>query len=92
MLLIIFALVYIIVNLVAFCAYGLDKYKARHHKHRIPEAVLLTLAAIGGGIGAYAGMRAFHHKTNHRKFLYLVPALMVAQVALILWALLAIDF
>ena len=38
----------LIINVVTFFAYGIDKYKARHDKWRIPEATLLLLAAIGG--------------------------------------------
>lgn len=85
-------LLLVAINLVAFFAYGIDKRRARHHKWRIPESVLLGLAAFGGGLGSYAGMRVFHHKTNHRKFIILVPVLMIAQVALLVWALVAIDF
>ena len=60
-------------NLLTFVTYGIDKYKARHNKWRIPEATLLLLAALGGSIGALLAMRVFRHKTLHRKFRYGVP-------------------
>lgn len=88
----IFAILVLIINVATFLVYGIDKRRARRHKWRIPESVLLALAALGGGLGAFTGMRVFHHKTNHKKFIYLVPTLMIAQVALILWALTTIDF
>ena len=79
-------LVYLIaVNTVTFFVYGIDKYKARHAKWRIPEATLLLLAVVGGSIGAWCGMKAWHHKTMHRKFKYGVPAIIILQVALAVW-------
>jgi len=72
----------LIINLVAFVAYGIDKYKAKHAKWRTPEATLLLLAAVGGSIGAWLGMKVWHHKTLHKKFRYGVPAIMVLQAAL----------
>ena len=45
------------INAVTFLLYGIDKYKAKKNKWRISEATLLTMAAIGGSIGAWAGMR-----------------------------------
>ena len=73
------------VNVVAFFVYGIDKYKARHAKWRISEATLLLLAAIGGSIGAWCGMRAWRHKTKHKKFKYGVPAILILQLALAVW-------
>ena len=55
----------IIINLIAFIVYGIDKRKAMMHQWRIPEATLLILALIGGSIGAWFGMQFFHHKTKH---------------------------
>ena len=55
-------------NLAVFCVYGLDKYKAQHDKWRIPEKTLLFLAFLFGGLGAFLGMRVFHHKTKHKLF------------------------
>lgn len=70
------------VNLVTFVMYGIDKYKAKKSKWRIPEATLLLMAAIGGSIGAWVGMQVWHHKTLHKKFKYGVPVIFLLQVAL----------
>ena len=74
-----------IINVVTFFVYGIDKYKAKHAKWRIPEATLLLLAAIGGSIGAWCGMKVWHHKTMHKKFKYGVPVIFILQVALAVW-------
>ena len=71
----------IIINAVAFIVYGIDKYKAKKAKWRIPEATLLMLAVLGGSIGAWTGMRVWHHKTMHKKFKYGVPAILLIQIA-----------
>lgn len=70
------------VNLVTFVMYGIDKYKAKKAKWRIPEATLLLMAAIGGSIGAWTGMLVWHHKTLHKKFKYGVPVIFLLQIAL----------
>ena len=69
-------------NLLTFVTYGVDKWKARHNRWRIPEATLLLLAALGGSIGALLAMRVFRHKTQHKKFRYGVPALLLVQLAI----------
>ncbi len=73
----------LLVNAVAFLAFGEDKRRAKRREWRIPEATLMGLAAAGGSLGALAGMRFFHHKTRHRKFTAGVPALLIAQIALL---------
>ena len=75
------------VNIVTFLLYGIDKYKAKKGKWRISEATLLTMAAIGGSIGAWAGMRLWHHKTMHKKFKYGIPVIIILQVALAVYLL-----
>ena len=57
-----------LVSLIAFCAYGIDKYKAKRNLWRIPEAFLLGVGFCGGAIGALAGMKTFRHKTKHWYF------------------------
>ena len=70
------------INVVAFIVYGIDKYKAKKAKWRIPEATLLLLAVLGGSIGAWMGMKVWHHKTMHKKFKYGIPAILLIQIAL----------
>ena len=79
-------LIYLLaINAVTFIAYGIDKYKAKHAKWRISEATLLLLAVIGGSIGAWCGMKVWHHKTMHKKFKHGVPVILLLQVALAVW-------
>ena len=80
------ALIYLVViNVVTFFVYGVDKWKAKKSKWRIREAALLGLAVLGGSIGAWLGMQVWHHKTQHKKFKYGVPAIIIVQLALIVY-------
>ena len=79
------------VNIATFLLYGIDKYKAKKNQWRISEATLLTMAAIGGSIGAWVGMRIWHHKTMHKKFKYGIPIIIIMQVALAVYLLTNID-
>lgn len=77
----------VIINIIAFIVYGIDKLKAKKGKWRITEATLLLLAIIGGSIGAWCGVKVWHHKTLHKKFRYGIPLIIVIQIAMI-WYLL----
>lgn len=79
------------VNIATFFLYGIDKYKAKKGKWRISEATLLLMAVIGGSIGAWTGMRLWHHKTMHKKFKYGIPIIIILQVALAVYLLTNID-
>ena len=70
----------VIVNILAFIMYGLDKQKAVRKQWRIPEAQLLGIAVIGGSIGAILGMQFFHHKTRKCKFKIGVPVFLALQL------------
>ena len=77
-------LIYLLaINVFAFFLYGIDKWKAKRSKWRIPEMTLLSIAVIGGSVGAWIGMKVWHHKTMHKKFKYGVPLILVAQVTLV---------
>lgn len=70
-----------IINAVAIAAYGWDKLCAIRKWWRVPELMLLGLAAIGGSVGALVVMKLLHHKTLHLKFKYGVPLILALQVA-----------
>ena len=73
------------INLLTFIIYGADKRRARKGKRRVPEKTLFLLPLLGGSIGALLGMRVFHHKTRHWYFVWGIPAILLAQIALAAW-------
>ena len=75
----------IVINVVTFLVYGIDKVKAKRGYWRISEVTLLMLAVIGGSIGALLGMKVWHHKTMHKKFKYGLPLILLAQIALLVY-------
>jgi len=75
----------LILNVVTFCIYGIDKYKAKKSMWRIPESTLLLFAAVGGSLGAYFGMKVWHHKTLHKKFKYGVPIILLIHLGLLFY-------
>ena len=58
-------------NVGVWLMYGIDKWKAKSGRWRIPEKVLLLAAFAGGSVGALAGMMMFRHKTKKAKFVTL---------------------
>jgi len=74
-----------VINLLTFIVYGADKRRARKGKWRVPEKTLFLLLLLGGSIGALLGMRVFHHKTKHWYFVWGIPAILLAQIALAVW-------
>ena len=77
----------LIVNAAAFLLMLIDKIKAKKNRWRIRESTLMLSAAIGGSIGALAGMYTFRHKTLHRKFTIGIPAILVLQIAAVVYIL-----
>ncbi|USK72541.1 DUF1294 domain-containing protein [Peribacillus asahii] len=73
----------IFINILAFVIMGMDKKRARNGEYRISERTLWTVAVIGGGTGAYLGMKQFRHKTKHASFKWGLPVLMVIQLGLL---------
>lgn len=70
------------INLVAFFLYGVDKWKSRHNKWRVTEARLLAIALLGGSLGAFLGMKLWHHKTQHPRFRFGLPLILILHLAI----------
>ena len=78
-------LLIIMMSIIAFIAMGVDKRKAKQHKHRISEKTLWILALVGGAIGSYLGMIFFRHKTKHLNFRIGFTLLAVGHLTLLFW-------
>ena len=67
-------------NLLGFFLTVWDKSRAVHHRYRVPERTLLTVAAFGGALGMWIAMGTVRHKTRKLKFSIGVPLLLLAWV------------
>jgi uncharacterized membrane protein YsdA (DUF1294 family) len=76
---------WILLNVITFIVYALDKRKAKKNSWRTPESTLLLLAAVGGSVGALLAMYMLRHKTQHKKFYIGVPVILVAQIFLLFY-------
>lgn len=76
-------LVYLfIINAAGFVLMLTDKHKAKKNLWRIPEATLMSVAAIGGSLGCLLGMYGVRHKTKHPKFTLGIPVILAVQIIL----------
>ena len=64
---------------------GVDKWKAKRNRWRVPEKTFFLVALLGGTLGAILGMYAFHHKTRHWYFKWGLPVILIVQLALGGW-------
>lgn len=72
----------LIMNALGLALMCADKFFARTHRRRIPEATLMLTAALGGSVGSWLGMYLVRHKTRHPKFYLGVPLLLLVQLVL----------
>jgi uncharacterized membrane protein YsdA (DUF1294 family) len=70
----------LVINLIAFVLFRIDKKRAIRNEYRIRESVLLWIARLGGAIGSWLGINIFRHKTKHTKFRVIVPLWMIIWV------------
>lgn len=76
---------FLVINLIGIAAMGIDKYKAKKDLWRIPEATLMTICLLGGGIGTIFGMYKFRHKTKKLKFSFGMPTILISEILIILY-------
>jgi len=73
----------ILINALAAALMLADKLNAKARVWRIPEIVLIGIAALGGSGGILLGMYLFRHKTRHPKFFIGVPLILAIQIGLV---------
>ena len=75
----------IVINIITFAVFGIDKKKAIDGKFRISESALFLLSLLGGSLGGFIAMYTFHHKTRKWYFKLGIPLILVAWSAMIAW-------
>ncbi len=76
---------WLILSMISFIQFVLDKRRAIKGRWRISERTLLLTALLGGAPGALAGMYLVRHKTRHWYFRWGIPLFVLLQLALILY-------
>ena len=75
----------VVMSVIAFLMYGLDKRQAKTDGWRVPEKRLHALAFLGGWPGAMFGQIYFRHKTQKNEFKIMTWLAAGLHVALIVW-------
>jgi len=82
-----YLLIYLLaINIIGFTIMGIDKSKAKKNKWRISEKTIFVIALLGGSIGVKMGMQQYRHKTQHKKFVYGIPSIIIIQLIVALVA------
>ncbi len=76
----------VIINLVTFAAFAIDKIAAIEHRFRIRIITLLALSFIGGSLGGIIAMYLFDHKTQKDYFTVGIPLIMLMQAVILIYA------
>lgn len=74
---------YLIINIVTFIVFAIDKIKAIIGAWRIREVVLLGLCLLGGGFGGILAMDICNHKVKSNHFMFGVPVMICTHLFLI---------
>jgi uncharacterized membrane protein YsdA (DUF1294 family)/cold shock CspA family protein len=58
----------VIVSVLTWVVYAVDKRAAERRRRRVPENTLHVLELVGGWPGAFLAQRMFHHKSSKRSY------------------------
>ena len=82
----------VLLSIITFIAYGVDKKKARDGKWRTKEKTLLLLSFLGGAFGGYPAMLIFRHKTKGEHWYFTAVNLLGLAIHITLIILIAFVF
>lgn len=78
----------ILINIISFIIFAVDKRNATRGKWRVREITLIELTIVGGSIGGLIAMYKLRHKTQKMKFKIGVPVILVLQCILAIYMIL----
>ena len=88
-------MVYLMMSLVTFIAYAVDKRAAVRGAWRTPESTLHTLELLGGWPGAWLAQRLLRHKsvkTSFRIVFFVMVVFNLAALAYVIYGLTSSDW
>jgi uncharacterized membrane protein YsdA (DUF1294 family) len=76
---------YLILSLLTFAVYAIDKRAAKKGVRRIPESHLHMLALAGGWPGAMLAQRTLRHKSVKRSFRLIFRITVLLNITVLIW-------
>lgn len=70
----------LIINLISFVLFFIDKQKSKRDKWRIKESTLHFVSFLGGTLGSIAAMILFHHKTKKPMFVMITIIALLTNI------------
>lgn len=74
---------FVLINGIGAVVTAWDKHAAQRGAWRVAEKTLFLWCVLGGCPGVYLTMRTMHHKTRHKRFMWGIPLIFLAQCVLV---------
>lgn len=75
----------ILINIVSFICYYIDKRRATRNEFRISESFLFIVSFLGGALGSILGIKMFKHKTKKKKFIFGIPIILIFNIVFLVY-------